>query len=142
MKITKDSHLDHNLSEEVIAFICDKFAGRDQFFIERVEIPEEFGTVPCALYGPLMGDSPVMEEEVSYAPRGNRAYPSRMINRPMRKVSYITVIAGPHNGDACILYTAFGGPLSEKEVLDPTVTEDGKQKSIDFWSEHALSSEE
>jgi len=132
--VHKDSHLDHGLSEEAVAFILNKFQDRDGFFIESFDLPEGFGKVPCALYGPLMGDEAVTEDQVVYAVRGDRSYSSRMVSRPMRDTSVVTVIAGPHDGKSCVLYTAFGGPLAEKEVGDPSAAE----KSAAFWAAHAL----
>jgi len=138
-KITSISHLDHSIDGGVVSYIRDKFAERDGFFIESFDLPVELGKVPCALYGPICGDSPVGEDEVEYVARGDRSYPSRMVRRPMRQTSTLTVIAGPHDGESCILYTAFGGPLAEKECGDPTAD---AEKSKGFWSTHALVLEE
>ena len=134
-----ESHLDHNLSEEVITYILDKFQDRDSFFIESLDLPAELGQVPCALYGPIMGDEAVTEDEVEYVTRGDRPYKSRMVRRPSRPTSKVTVIAGPHGVARCIFYTAFGGPLAEKECGDPSAD---AEKSKDFWSTHALALEE
>lgn len=139
LSIHKDSHLDHGLSNEAIAFILDKFQDRDGFFIESFELPEKFGKVQCALYGPTTGDGAVTEDEVEYLPRNGRAYPSRMVRRPMRPTSTVTVIAGPHDGESCVLHTAFGGPLAEKEPGDPTSAD--AEKAEAFWSTHALALE-
>jgi hypothetical protein len=40
---------------------------------------------------------------------------------------------------ACILYTAFGGPLTPKEPGDATLSGEERQESFKFWSQHALS---
>lgn len=91
-----ESHLDHDLTNAQVAFIMERFANRDAFFIETVELPSELGTVPCGLYGPLVGDPPIAEPEVSYAARGTRAWKSRLVAKPMRASRLLTVIAGPH----------------------------------------------
>jgi len=136
MKIVKDSHLDHGLSKEVVEFILDYFKNKDGFFIESVDLPNEIGTVPCGLYGPIMGDDAVAESEVVYEARNGRSYTSRMVEKPFRQVRTVTVIAGPHEGESCVLYTAFGGPLAEQEPGDPSCKD--LEKSKQFWSAHAL----
>lgn len=113
-----DSHLDHDLSEPQINYLLAHFADRDTFFIETITLPTDLGTVPCALYGPVMGDLPVSEPEVTYAKRGTREWPSRLIDRPARPQRAVTVIAGPHDGHPCVLYTAFGGPAAPQEPGD------------------------
>lgn len=133
MLIAKESHLDHGLNEDHIKFIKDKFGKRDSFFIETVELPEHLPSLKSALYGPVCGDAPIPEEKVHYKKREGRDGPSRMIFAEMRDSRKLTVIAGPHEGEACILYTAFGGPLAPKEVF-----EDESQESKRFWAEHAL----
>lgn len=139
MKITKDSHLDHGLLPEHVAFIEKRFAERDAFFIETFELPEGLPAVPCGLWGPLMGDPPVPEPEVVMRPRGNRAGPSRLVARQPRTTRKVTVIAGEHQGEPCVLYTAFGGPVTPREPWDPSLAPEKVEESQKFWSEHALS---
>ena len=144
----KDSHVDHVLTEVQLRYLRDRFADRDSFFIETITLPVDLGTVPCGLYGPIMGDSPIGEAEVSYARRGDRAWDSRLIDLPTRQQHEVTVIAGPHEAEctrcntaagawnllhradcpdcdgtqkiahACVLYTAFGGPSAPQEPGD------------------------
>jgi hypothetical protein len=164
LTLHKDSHIDHGLTQPQIDFLISRFADRNGFFIETVELPESLGTVPCGLYGPLMGDpeiqdrvcegcgvcspctwfnsgalchNPILVRGQAYKRvRGNRAYLSRVIDAPMRQVRTVTVIAGEHDGSACVLYTAFGGPLTPQEPGDPTCKDPAKSK--EFWSKHAL----
>jgi hypothetical protein len=140
MKRIDASHLDHGLTEPQISHIMATFAGRDAFFIETIELPEELGMVDCGLHGPLMGDDPVGDDECELVRRGDRPNLSRLCDRQPRPTRQVTVIAGPHGDDPCVLYTAFGGPVAEKEVGDPTLTDDDAiAKSAAFWAEHALS---
>lgn len=141
MKIVSASHVDHGLSQAQVDWLVSRFADRKAFFIETVELPAELGTVPCGLYGPEMGDAPVGEGEVVYQRRGARENESRLVNRPVRPTNMITVIAGPHDGDSCVLYTAFGGPLAPKEPGDPTLKPEEREKSEHFWCAHALAAE-
>lgn len=146
----KDSHLDHGLTPTQIEYILERFAGRDAFFIETVELPPELGTVPCGLYGPVMGDGPIADYNVDddttwglglafYRARGTRAYESRLVRRPTRPTNKVTVIAGPHDSHPCVLVTAFGGPATPQEPGDPSCKDVEASKA--FWSEHALAAE-
>lgn len=131
-----DSHLDHALTEAQIQYLFNRLNDRDGFFIETIELPLELGTVPCDLYGPIMGDLPVLESDCHYGCRGSRQYESRLVDRPARPSRQVTVIAGPHDGHACVLFTAFGGPLAPKETRDPT--NNNAVASSEFWQKHAL----
>jgi hypothetical protein len=138
MIITAASHLDHGLTEDQIMFLSKRFVDRDAFFIESIELPEELGTVSCSLYGPAMGDAAIPDSEVSYAIRGDRRNASRLVDLPSRPTRTITVIAGPHEDAACVLYTAFGGPATPKEPGDLSLEIDKIAESRDFWAKHAL----
>ena len=141
MKIIAASHVDHGLTQAQRDFLVEHFADRKAFFIEQVDLPPELGTVPCGLHGPKMGDAPVPESEVVYQRRGTRENESRLVRRPARQTKTVTVIAGPHEAESCVLYTAFGGPLSPKEPGDPTLKPEEKDAAKAFWREHALSVE-
>jgi hypothetical protein len=130
------SHVDHGLTEAQFSYLLDHFADRDSFFIETLTLPRELGTVPCGLYGPLMGDPSIGETEVTYGRRGDRAWESRLVDLPPRQQHEVTVIAGPHDGQACVLYTAFGGPPAPQEPGDPGCKD--PTASATFWREHAL----
>jgi hypothetical protein len=162
----RDSHVDHGLTDAQIHYLLDRFADRQAFFVETITLPRELGTVPCGLYGPLMGDSAIREDEVTYARRGVRAWDSRLISLPARQQHEVTVIAGPHEETcarcsaaasawnllhratcpdcsgtqkikhACVLYTAFGGPAAPQEPGDPGCKD--LAASATFWREHAL----
>lgn len=131
-----DSHLDHGLTAEQIDHVMGCFADREAFFIETIELPERLGTVPCGLYGPIMGDAPVPEADAIYEARGARAWPSRCVARPSRPTRTVTVIAGPHDGHACVVFTMFGGPSAPQEVGDPGRKD--PDASAAFWATHAL----
>jgi len=52
----------------------------------------------------------------------------------------VTIIAGPHEGHSCILYTAYGGPAAPREAADPYIeSEEEREASRAFWAVHALS---
>jgi len=132
----KDSHIDHGLSEAQIRYLLDRFADQGSFFIETITLPTELGTVPCGLYGPLVGDPAIGEAEVTYEERGTRSWTSRLIDLPLRQQHEVTVIAGPHEGHPCVLYTAYGGPQAPQEPGDPSCKD--PEASAAFWREHAL----
>lgn len=136
MDIITDSHLDHGLTPAHLAWLTAQFADKASFFIATVELPADLADLTCGLYGPIMGDAPVADADAALAPRGTRAYPSRLVARPARPTRQVTVIAGPHGDQACVLYTAFGGPLAPQEPHDPGCKD--VPASTAFWSEHAL----
>ena len=138
MKITTASHLDHGLDMAVVALIAKRFSERSAFFIETFEIPEGLPGILCGLHGPIVGDAPVEDAEVVFEVRGDRGGPSRLCARPTRPTRTVTVIAGPHLDEPCVLYTAFGGPLAPHEPWEHLAPED-RVKSEAFWREHALS---
>jgi hypothetical protein len=136
------SHLDHNLTPEHVAWLLARFADREAFFIETVTLPDTLGEVDCGLYGPLCGDEPVPEDQVTYAIRGARKCASRVVVRPSRKTRVLTVIAGPHDGKACILFTAYGGPSAPREPGDLGLTSwEQVTEARAFWVDHALAKE-
>lgn len=136
MKLHPESHLDHALTQAQIDYLVGLFADRDGFFIETIELPEALGSVPCGLYGPIMGDAPVTDDEVIHGTRGARTWESRLVERHARLTRRVTLIAGPHGEESCILYTSFGGPLAPQEPGDPGCKDVAASKA--FWSEHAL----
>lgn len=133
-----DSHIDHGLTAAQIDYILTTFAARSEFFIAEIELPESLGRVPCALYGPTLGDDEIPERIVSYQTRGSRAWKSRTVDMPGRSVRTVTVIAGPHDGLPCVLFTAYGGPLAPQEPDDPACKDPAASRA--FWSMHALAS--
>lgn len=133
----KDSHVDH-VSDEVLAFVLEKYQDRDGFFTDTFQLPDNFPELDCALYGPVCGDGPVETEETFMGVRPGREWHSVLVNRPVRKTRTCTVIAGPHKDDKCVLYTVFGGPKAPKECNDPNMTDAEWEESFAFWSQHAL----
>lgn len=167
MKLHKDSHLDHGITDAQLGNLLERFEGRRGFFIATAELPAELGDVPCNLFGPAMGDEPVGESDVVYRARGDREWKSRIIEVAYpRRSRKVTVIAGPHDGDDCVLYTAYGGPQAPQETGDLkaqknaiearriklsdlsdehrelTATRDALREKLkasrEFWSQHAL----
>lgn len=142
MKITKDSHLDHELTVGQLDYIKKKFVDRNAFFKETFELPEAAGMVVTRLLGPAVGMAPLTDEKlVRYEVRHNRKCASRLIRVPSERIvtRLVTVIAGPHGTDPCVLYTAYGGPCAPREPGDPDIKSwDELLESRKFWAEHAL----
>lgn len=141
--ITADSHLDHDgVTLKHIQVILDLFKGRDAFFKETLAA-SQFGlsSLPCGLLGPAVGEPPVEERFVTYRRRGPRTWESRMITVPCspKTSNLMTVVAGPDDkNNACVLYTIYGGPISPRELGDPSMHESEIELSRQFWSKHAL----
>lgn len=137
MIITKDSHLDHGIPADVLSWLLHHFADRDAFFVETVEIPTAFGELNCDLIGPAIGDEPVPEAKVQYRVRGDRTWASRVVRyQDPGLVRTVTVVAGPHDGHDCVLYTVYPGPAAPQEPGDPDCKDVEASKA--FWAEHAL----
>lgn len=141
MKIIKESHI-HEINERQLAFVVDALKDRTGAFVVAVELPPELGTLPCKLYGPIVGDAPVLDtdHDLVVGVRGTRQYTSRMIRRTERPSRFATVIAGEHDGEPCVLFTVFGGPIAPREPGDPSLGDDVRAhaESKAFWAEHAL----
>ena len=158
-------HADHAMSEQIRTYVLDtaeKVKYRDAvkqhnspeqplvgFFIYTFDLPEGIdGTVPCALYGPLMGDTAASLDALAfYGKRGERTNLSRQVNKPMRPSRKVTIIGSvvdkAKDGTALdapemIVYTMFGGPLAPKEPTDPTLEAAKAPESFAFWAAHAL----
>lgn len=136
MKLHPDSHVDHGLSAAQVDYLLERFADRSTFFVETVDLPDALGTAPCDLVGPSVGDAPVREDQVIYRARGARSWRSRTIALPARRSRRVTVVAGPHDGQPCVLFTAYGGPPAPQEPDDPACRD--LLASQAFWREHAL----
>lgn len=106
----------------------------------EVTLDDSLPPVPCDLHGPVMGDAPIDGVECTFEHRGDRAWPTRVCNRPSRETRQITVVIGPHDGHPAVLYTAYGGPKAPREPGDPSIkTEADSAESRGFWARHALS---
>ena len=90
-----ESHLDHGITVAMLMYVLNKFKNKRGFFIETITLPRNLGEVPCGLYGPAMGDSPIPRGEVRMAKRPGRRGPTPMIDLPPRLTRKLTVIAGP-----------------------------------------------
>ena len=140
LTITKDSHLDHGLSTDHIAYIERLIDGRiasgdmtPGVNVVELVLPPSMPGLHTALY------SDVPETEVTYAVRGARKCASRVVDRPMRWTRWCTVVVGPSEGNPHVLYTAYGGKAAPREPGDPSLaTLEEWQASKAFWSTHAL----
>jgi hypothetical protein len=158
--IIPQSHLDHHLSLRHLRFVLDRCQERNSFFIESVTLPDELPALSCALRGPVVGNPPVTDAEITMRSRNGRAWESRMLTDPHKPVRValdmgkyrhwdydgtadqtsriVTIIGGPADGFPCVLYTAYGGPLAPREPGDPSLPEAERAASVAFWAEHAL----
>lgn len=138
MKLHPGSHTDH-LRPAVLEHLLRLFKDRTGSFVETAWLPDDVPYVACDLHGPATGGRPVPEAEVVYAARPGRAYPSRLTARPGFPTRQVTVVAGPHAGEPCVLYTAYGGPPAPRELGDPALSAADRPAAEAFWKDHALS---
>lgn len=140
MKLIPESHVDHALTPEQLAFVLGVDAPDGDIYVQTIEMPEELGTLPCALYGPLMGDAPVTDAFVTMKVRGDRKGPSRMVDGRGRQTRLVTIVSGPGPVDPCVLYTSYGGPDMPREPFEfaDDDTSEQAQESREKWATHAL----
>ena len=142
IKIIPESHVDHGLSPEQLAWLLAAVDDRTAFFVETFMLPESLGTVACSLIGPAIGAAPVPESDVRYVVRGERKTASRVCKAspPKPRTRLVTLVAGPTAGhEGVVLYTAYGGPTAPREPGDPSLaTWADVVESRAFWAEHAL----
>lgn len=125
-------HADHGLTDaQRDAAEHALTAAGPGFHILTLKVP---GLIPCGLYGPAMGDAPIVEADSIV--RGDRPGPSRVISAPPRLVSTLTIIGlgGPDGR----VFTAYGGPAAPREPWDDSMNESERAESVAFWSVHAL----
>jgi hypothetical protein len=139
LAINADSHLDHGLTVPHLRFVLAHFHDRTSFFVCTLELPAELPELMCGLYGPAVGDAPVLDIQVLHEPRPGRAWPSRLVSLPPRQSKLLTVVAGPHEDIPCLLYTAYAGPEAPREPGDTTLSPEARQRAREFWAVHALS---
>lgn len=135
------THTDHNLTVEHMAFVLAwlELSAPKGFIVAEIILPDTLPALYCALHGPKMGDPPVPESECMRFVRGDRTGKSRMCLRPSRLTRIVTVVAGPHDGNPCVLFTAYGGPTAPREPFDNSIaTAKEQRESVDFWHDHAL----
>lgn len=106
------------------------------FFIQEHALNS---SVPCALYGPAMGDKAIADSEVEMIKRGDREWADRMIDLPERSSFCVQVIGSWDPGvKKFTLYTIYGGPLAPQNPADPDCKD--KDEARKFWATHALAS--
>ena len=135
-------HADHGITEAQMSFIQSELARATWtgFFIRQISIPAALGTVPCALWGPAMGDESVGDESVTLEHRGDRPWADRLlVGWPMRDASYVQCI-GIRDGDDFTIFTAYGGPLAPQNPEDPGCKDPEAARA--FWAAHALATGE
>lgn len=147
MAITVESHLDHGIDGKLMSWVLKQCSEERAFFKKVLPHPEGHTPLKSGLHGPDCGDEPVLESEVTYEIRGTREWKSRMTNRPSRPAKYIKVIGGRDDHGQMVLYTLYGmmgeNEDTPREPGDKYFAQPGKElekeKSIQYWSVHALS---
>ena len=107
LTVVSESHLDHGFTAQQKQYLLELFGDRTAFFLEQVVLPEELGTVPCALHGPATGRPPVPDSLTYRAKRGNRSWESRMTDLPPVQSRMVVVIGGPHE-EKCNICDEYG----------------------------------
>lgn len=136
-----DGHYDtHGLTPEHLDYIASHPSVLAAKGPVTLTLPAHLAPLKNSLVGPSSGDAPVGEHQVHYKSRGGgRNYNSRMLRGSPRETRMVTAISVPDSETGRpFLVTAWGGPLSPKEVDDPSHTPESRAESKKFWSQHAL----
>ena len=149
-------HDDHDITNEMRLWLLGGFrelldpdASREATF--EFPIPLAMGVLPCAMYGPKMGDEPMTSDHIMWYPRKGRTCPSRLTKLPMRMSGTISgAYAWDHVRHSLDFYSVYGGPVAPREMGDlehqslecgVKLPEGAIAESWAFWREHALSVE-
>lgn len=133
-------HADHGVTESTLMWAIAQIGGSG-FFLQTFTLPDAHPDLMNALYGPSSGDEPVSDEDVHFVKRSEDRPESRMVKLPKRPTRLLTVIGILGDGEVTI-FTAYGGPVAEREPGDVTLrTDEEKAAAVAFWSTHALASE-
>lgn len=130
-------HADHGVSDRHIKELALYSVPRSGFFLKTVRLPMGFDDLMTGLYGPVMGDPPVREDQVEYRVRNNRKGESRVVARPHRRTRLMTMI-GIRDEKGVTFFTIYGGPAAPREPWDPSMNDAERAESVEFWSKHAL----
>lgn len=141
-----ENGIDDDQSEYVIAETEDFLKNNEIVgpITRSVILPSELGQADLVLYGPCEGDSQVRDSDLSicYATRKGCSYPSRIIDKPVRKTRRITISVAPDENGTMVLRNMYGGSVRPIEPYDPAILESTDKKAIawsrEFWSGHAL----
>jgi hypothetical protein len=143
LMLRDDGHYDvHQITPEHIEWLSQQPEVMAAKGPVTLTMPDHLPTLPNSLVGPASGHEPVGSDHpgVYMANRGGgRTHDSKMMQGEHRPTNMITAIVRPHKETGRpFLITAFGGPLSPKEPNDPSLRDDERASSEEFWSQHAL----
>ncbi len=153
------SHTDHGIPLAVRDWALARLEPLEgeSVVVRSLPLPDSLGSVPCALWGPAMGDAPFRESDVLYQRRGKRPWASRVLRPSLARLArssrletsrIVTVVCldpamvgRPELRDCLVLATMYGGPLAPREPGDPSIQDDpgALSESFRFWRDHALS---
>ena len=120
----KIAHDDHDLKPKHLAAIDQILSDWNGSFIKMcVPLPYDCPDLLSALHGPVAGDPPITDDQVTYEKRNNRHGPSRLIDAPMRPARNIVLIGMRDEGGTLLLFTAYGTQASEPSDVVSAVPE-------------------
>jgi hypothetical protein len=143
LMLRDDGHYDvHKITKQHIDWLSQQPEVMAAKGPVTLTLPDSLPRLPNSLVGPASGHSPVTDDhpDVYMASRGGgREYNSKMIRGENQTTNIITAIVRPHKETGRpFLITAFGGPMAPKEPNDPTLSDQERKASQEFWSQHAL----
>ena len=132
-------HGDHDITDDQWAHIKAQLVELDHegFFIQKLILPTELGTVPCGLHGPCMGDDPVPRAEVEMVKRGEPGDKFRWLDPIVDRAPRLVAHGIRAEPELIRVFTCYGGPLAPQNPEDPSNPD--AEAARKFWAEHALS---
>lgn len=133
-------HADHGIGLSVIEALVAQVKPTG-FFLKELELPKDAPDALSAIHGPIAGDAPVTDAEVTLKQRSPDRPPSRMVARASRPTRKVTLIGNTTPEGGVVVYTCYGGPPAPREPGDPSLQDDpaALAESQAFWAQHALS---
>ncbi len=160
VRISNESCLDHSLMDVHLSWLMTLLNGSFDdyrqhvqalnadadsnitFMIVSLEVPISLPDMYSQLRGPEAGDQPIYDDSpgVTFKPRVNRTWNSKMIDLPRVSTRCITAIIGKNGDGDLILYSAYAGRYVPQEPGDIALVgnEDALNESKSFWKVHAL----
>lgn len=136
-EVVVNRHNDHVHSTDQMAELLPKALSKidakgRNFLVEEVDFGRVIGETICIATG--------LSDQILFAQRPKRAGLTRFVmNRVPESCSSLVVILKKAEGDNLyILITAFIGKSPQPEPWDKNLTNEAREKSLEFWATHAL----
>lgn len=141
--LTNESEIGKYIPFALVLWVLKEYQGWEDVLRQEFEIPAHIRDLDCPLYGEVMGDEPVPEQQVVWEKFPDSPAKFRIVHKPLRKTRVATIEAGPDShGHACAVQRLYSGPKRVVPKDDPSISSEYERVGVEsFWLKHALSSE-